>query len=76
MKFDIYNNQLDYIQRSHRFLGPKFKIFWRLFSKTIISFSRLKVIKWVINRELKKKKKKNRNKAFFMMRCKRLGEIE
>ena len=30
------------------------KTFSRLFSKTIISFSRLKVIKWVINRDLKK----------------------
>ena len=33
------------IQGSYKFLDPKFKTFSRLFSKTIISFSNLKVIK-------------------------------
>ena len=33
------------IQGSHRFLDPKFKTFSRPFPKTIISFSRLEVLK-------------------------------
>ena len=41
------------LQGWYRFLDPKFKAFSRLFSKTIFSFSRLKVIKQVINRDLK-----------------------
>ena len=40
------------IQGSYRFLDPKFKTFSSLFSKTIIYFSRLKVIKKVIERSL------------------------
>ena len=59
-------------QGSYRFLDPKLKTFSRLFSKTIISFSRLEVIKWAISTELKK----SRNKAFFTMHYKRAGEIE
>ena len=40
--------------KSYRILDPKFKTFSRLYSKTKISFFRLKVIKYVINRDLKK----------------------
>ena len=60
------------LQSLYRFLDPKFKTFYRLFSKTIISFSRLKVIKWPIYRDLKKR----RRKAFFMMRSKQTGKNE
>ena len=42
------------IQGSYRFLDSKFKTFSRLFSTTIISFFRLKVIKSVINRGMNK----------------------
>ena len=45
---------------SYRFLDPKFKTFSILFSKTTYIFSRLKVIKLVINIDLEKCK----NKAF------------
>ena len=44
----------------------KIQEFFHFFSKTIISFSRLKFIKWVIYGDLEKR----RNKAFSMMRCK------
>ena len=44
------------IQCSYRFLDPKFKTFSGLFSKAIISFSRLEVIKQVINRDLEKRR--------------------
>ena len=62
----------NYVQGSHKLLDPKFKTFARL-SKTIIFFpdSRLSN-RWSIDLL----KKKHRNKAFFMMRCKRTGEIE
>ena len=54
--------------------GSKIQDFFQTFSKTIISFSRLKVIKQVSNRDLKK----SRNKALSTMRCKRTctGKIE
>ena len=41
--------------KSYRILDPKFKTFSRLYSKTKISFFRLKVIKYMINRDLKKR---------------------
>ena len=40
-------HQSRFFQGSYRFLDPKFKTFFRLFSKTVISFSRLKVIKFI-----------------------------
>ena len=46
--------------------------FFQTFSKTIISFSRLKVIKKVSNRDLKK----SRNKALSIMHCRHTGKIE
>ena len=56
------------------FGSKKIQDFFHTFSKTIISFTRLKVIKQVINRDLKK----SRNKALSTMRCKRTctGKIE
>ena len=42
------------IQGWYKFLDPKFKTFSRLFSKTIICFSRLTVVNWVINTDLKR----------------------
>ena len=52
--------------------GSKIQDFSQTFSKTIISFSRLKVIKQVSNRDLKK----SRNRALSMMHYKRTGNIE
>ena len=52
--------------------GSEIQDFFQTFSKTIIFFCRLNVIKQVINRDCKK----CRNTTFFMMHCKRLGEIE
>ena len=57
----IQNYCIHWLQGSYRFLDPKFKTFFQTFSKTIISFSILKIIKQVINRDLYKMKKK---KAF------------
>ena len=54
------------LQGSYIFFDPKFKTICSPFSKTIISFSGLKVIKQVINVALKK----SRNKAFFIIHCK------
>ena len=45
--------------------------FSRTFFKTIISFSRNKVIKQVFNSDPKR-----RNKAFFEVRCKHTEEVE
>ena len=52
--------------------GSKIQDFPQTFSKTIIYFSRLKVIKQVSNRDLKK----SRNRALSMMNYKRTGNIE
>ena len=41
------NTEYYYYKGSYRFLDPKFKTFYTLFSKKIISFSRLKVIKFI-----------------------------
>ena len=54
----IQNYCIHWLQGSYRFLDPKFKTFFQTFSKTIISFSILKIIKQVINRDLYKMKKK------------------
>ena len=51
------------LQGSYKFLEPNFKTFSRLFFKTKNSFYRLKVIKWVINRDLEKR----RNQSFLMI---------
>ena len=64
-------HMLPLFQGSYRFLDPKVKTFSRLFSKIRISFSRFKVVKKVIIRDLKK----CGNKAFFMVRGKHMGEI-
>ena len=57
---------------SYRFLDPKFKTFCTLFSKKIISFSRLKVIKFICAC----KWSKETLKASLMMHCKHTGKIE
>ena len=49
-KWVLYNKRA---QVSYRFLDLKFKTFPRLFSKTIISFSKLKVIKFICRWSIK-----------------------
>ena len=64
------NTEYYYYKGSYRFLDPKFKTFSTLFSKTIISFSRLKVIKFICRWSIETLK------AFLMMHCKHTGKIE
>ena len=61
----LFRVRMDFWIRNSR-LFPDF------FSKAIISFSRLEVIKWVINIDLQQR----RNKAFFTIHCKRTVEVE
>ena len=50
-----------------QFFESTIQDFFQNFSKTILYFSRLKVSKKVINRDIENR----RNRAFFMMHCKR-----